>query len=157
MNEVELDEDCAVWVAFLKRPQFVFDMSSCYPRSRRKSLGLGSDKVVMVLSEIGLTAFYLVYDIPVAISYLKAVKDEGLRIIKLEYAVLPAHRGRGYCEILTRLAISEFEKVDNFNLIEADIEPDNLASINMAKKLSLSLARQYTFNQISYLVYMRKV
>ncbi len=94
-------------------------------------------------------------------SLIRAIKDpvdKNIAIIKVEYVTLPKFRRQGRASKLAKIGVKcmaqwGLQAGKPFDLIEADIEPDNEVSIKVAEGLGLHLSRNYECDGKYFLVY----
>lgn len=148
------DLDYSTVDMFLKDPNVMFDImfaSDKFQRCKDKDLA-------MFRSELGIFLYLMEGNKPIGLCHARATKDKDLKIIKLEWVVLPEHRGKGIAKKLAEATIELMGQwgVDTkapFDMIQADMTPDNNYSIKVAEDLGLDLGYLYTHNKIDYLVY----
>jgi GNAT superfamily N-acetyltransferase len=86
------------------------------------------------------------------------VINEHIKVIKVEYVTLPKFRRQGLAKKLAKVGAQcmtqwGIRMAKPFNLIEADVAPDNESSARVAKSLGLQLSRSYEHKGKKYLVY----
>lgn len=140
---------------FLKDPNIMFDImfaSDKFQRCKDKDLA-------MFRSELGIFLYLMEGNKPIGLCHARATKNKDrLKIIKLEWVVLPEHRGKGIAKKLANDTINLMGQwgVDTkapFDMIQADMEPSNNYSIQVAKDIGLEFSYSYTHDKTVYMVY----
>jgi len=119
------------------------------------------EDVIVYCADIGLHIIGYKDGKITGMSIMRAVNDphnDNIKIIKVEYVTLPAYRRQGYAHDLTAMGIKfmaqwGIKMGKPFDMVEADVEPDNKASAAVAKSLGLHHQRQYECDGKKYLVY----
>lgn len=95
---------------------------------------------------------------PISIWSFSFREFEGIKIAKSEYAVLPEFRRKGICKLMflaasTSLAAGMIKGQGQFDEIQADIEPKNIASIKFVEKVGFQIKESYNHGSKEYLIY----
>lgn len=97
-------------------------------------------------------------DKPIGMCFFKIQNCQNVKVCRVEYAVIEEYRHQGLCKQMVYLGLFKtiiwgMKSGITMDLFEADIEPDNFASIKLAKSLNMKFKKSYKYKGVDFHVY----